>query len=144
MDDESLARRTFAISLLDELATEGELSFGELLYTVGPSRATLSTTLIELGDDGLVHKRRLGRHTYYSITGRGAQALTEAPPGTMLLDDRITNLVGRRLTVVGEWDPQLFKQDMWIRRLRGKVVGFINRIQSQGPKGLINGKRKQR
>jgi DNA-binding transcriptional ArsR family regulator len=136
--EETLERRTFAFSLLDELATEGELTFGELLTTVGSSRATLSTTLVELGDEGLVRKRRLGRRTYYAITDNGARALTEVPVQRMMIDDRITNLVGRRLTTLGGWDPQLLVQEQWMRRLRTKVVRLLNRIQSQGPGGLHN------
>ncbi|NIS19071.1 MAG: helix-turn-helix transcriptional regulator [Thermoplasmata archaeon] len=137
MREETLERRTFAVSLLDELATEGEMTFGELLYTVGSSRATLSNTLLELRTDGLVGKRRLGRRTFYNLTSAGARALTETPVESRLLDDRITNLVGRRLTEVGGWDPQLWVQDVWQRRLRARVVSIINRLQSQGPDGLI-------
>ena len=138
-----MERRTFALSLLDELAAEGEMTFGELLDTVGSSRATLSMTLVEMGQDGLVRKRRLGRRTYYTITDSGARALTEVPVESMMLDDRITNLVGRRLVTLGGWDPQLLVQETWVRRLRGRVVKVLNRIQSQGPDGLINGKRKR-
>ena len=105
MLEEAIGRRTFAVSLLDELATEGEMTFTELLETVGASRATVSTTLIELGSGGMVTRRRMGRRTYYSITEKGVQALVEAPPRRLLLEDRITNLVGRRLAVVGGWDP---------------------------------------
>lgn len=139
MREESLERRTFAVSLLDELACEGEMTFGELLDTVGSSRATLANTLLELHTDGLVGKRRLGRRTFYTITSAGARALTETPAEERLLDDRITNLVGRRLTEVGGWDPQLWVQDVWMRRLRMRVVRVINRLQSQGPEGLIKG-----
>ena len=137
MREETLERRTFAVSLLDELASEGELTFGELLDTVGSSRGTLSNTLVELHTDGLVRKRRLGRRTFYTITSAGARALTETPAEDRLLDDRITNLVGRRLTEVGGWDPHLWVQDDWIRRLRARVVKVLNRLQSQGPDGLI-------
>jgi DNA-binding transcriptional ArsR family regulator len=140
---ESLERRTFALSLLDELASEGEMTFGELLDTVGSSRATLSMTLVDLGQDGLVRKRRLGRRTYYTITDMGARALTEMPVEAMMLDDRITNLVGRRLITIGGWDPQLFVQEIWLRKLRGRVVKVLNKIQSQGPDGLRNGNRKR-
>ena len=142
--EETLERRTFAVSLLDELASEGELTFGELLRTVGSSRATLATTLVELNQEGLVFKRRLGRRTFYTITPDGARALTEMPVETRLFDDRITNLVGRRLTEVGGWDPHLWVQDLWIRRLRTRVVKVLNRIQSQGPNGLLNGKKEKR
>jgi DNA-binding MarR family transcriptional regulator len=135
--EDTLERRTFAVSLLDELACEGEMTFGELLDTVGPSRATLSNTLVELHMNGLVRKRRLGRRTFYTITSAGARALTEAPVEDRLIDDRITNLVGKRLTESGGWDPQLWVQDVWMRRLRSMVVGFLNRIQSQGPDGLV-------
>jgi DNA-binding transcriptional ArsR family regulator len=135
--EETLERRTFAVSLLDELACEGELTFGELLDTVGSSRATLSNTLVELHTDGLVHKRRLGRRTFYTITSDGARALTETPAEDRLLDDRITNLVGRRLTEAGGWDPQMWVSDVWVRRLRARVVKVLNRLQSQGPDGLI-------
>ena len=62
----------------------------------------------------------------------------------MNLDDRIANLVGRRLTALGGWDPQLFLQDVWMRRLRTRVVRVLNKIQSQGPDGLLNSKRKKR
>ncbi len=144
VQEETLERRTFAVSLLDELATEGELTFGELLGTVGSSRATLATTLVELNQEGLVYKRRLGRRTFYTITSNGARALTEVPVESRMLDDRITNLVGRRLVEVGGWDPQLWVQDNWARRLRTRVVKVLNRIQSQGPDGLLNGKRKKR
>lgn len=137
MREETLERRTFAVSLLDELASEGELTFGELLDTVGSSRGTLSNTLVELHTDGLVRKRRLGRRTFYTITSAGARALTETPAEDRLLDDRITNLVGRRLTEVGGWDPHLWVQDDWVRRLRTRVVKVLNRLQSQGPDGLI-------
>lgn len=136
MREEALDRRSFAVSLLDELATEGELTFGELLDTVGPSRGTLSVTLVELGDEGLVRKRRLGRRTFYTITDRGARALTETPAERRLLDDRITTMVGRRLIALGGWDPQLLREDAWLRRLRARVVGVLNRIQSQGPEAL--------
>lgn len=132
------------MSLLDELATEGELTFGELLTTVGPSRATLSNTLVELHQDGLVRKRRLGRRTFYTLTSAGARALTETPVEERLLDDRITNLVSRRLTDAGGWDPQLWVQEVWIRRLRTRVVKVLNRIQSQGPDGLLNDRKEQR
>jgi DNA-binding transcriptional ArsR family regulator len=142
--EETLERRTFAVSLLDELATEGEQTFGELLDTVGASRATLSMTLVELGEEGLVLKRRLGRRTFYTITDNGARALTEVPVESMNLDDRIANLVGRRLTTLGGWDPQLFLQDIWLRRLRTRVVRVLNKIQSQGPDGLLNNKRRKR
>ena len=142
--EETLERRTFAVSLLDELASEGELTFGELLQTVGSSRATLATTLVELNQEGLVLKRRLGRRTFYTITPGGARALTEMPVEARLFDDRITNLVGRRLTELGGWDPHLWVQDLWVRRLRTKVVKLLNRIQSQGPNGLINGKKRKR
>jgi DNA-binding transcriptional ArsR family regulator len=135
--EDTLDRRTFAVSLLDELACEGEMTFGELLDTVGSSRATLSNTLVELNVDGLVRKRRLGRRTFYTITSAGARALTETPVEDRLLDDRITNLVSRRLTEAGSWDPQLWVQDVWLRRLRTRVVGILNKIQSQGPEGLI-------
>jgi DNA-binding transcriptional ArsR family regulator len=135
--EETLERRTFAVSLLDELACEGELTFGELMDTVGSSRATLANTLLELNTDGLVHKRRLGRRTYYTITSAGARSLTEVPAEDRLLDDRITNLVGRRLTEVGGWDPHLWVQDIWARRLRTSVIRVLDRIQSQGPDGLI-------
>ena len=137
MREETLERRTFAVSLLDELASEGELTFGELLDTVGSSRGTLSNTLVELHTDGLVRKRRLGRRTFYTITSAGARALTVTPAEDRLLDDRITNLVGRRLTEVGGWDPHLWVQDIWVRRLRVRVVKVLNRLQSQGPDGLI-------
>jgi DNA-binding transcriptional ArsR family regulator len=142
--EETLERRTFAVSLLDELATEGELTFGELLQTVGSSRATLATTLVELNQGGMVFKRRLGRRTFYTITSDGARALTEMPVETRLIDDRLTNLVGRRLTEVGGWDPQLWVQDVWVRRLRTRIVKVLNRIQSQGPDGLLNGKEEER
>jgi len=135
--EETLERRTFAVSLLDELAAEGELTFGELLDTVGSSRATLSNTLVELNTDGLVRKRRLGRRTFYNITAAGARALTETPVESRLLDDRITNLVGRRMVESGGWDPQLWVKDLWARRLRTRVVKVLNRLQSQGPDGLI-------
>jgi DNA-binding MarR family transcriptional regulator len=138
LQGESLERRTFAVSLLDELASEGEMTFGELLDTVGSSRATLSNTLLELHTDGFVQKRRLGRRTFYTITSSGARALTETPVESRLLDDRITNLVGRRLTDTGGWDPQLWVQDVWVRRLRTRIVRVLNRIQSQGPQGLID------
>jgi len=142
--EETLERRTFAVSLLDELASEGELTFGELLTTVGSSRATLATTLVELNQEGLVFKRRLGRRTFYTITSNGARALTEMPVEARLIDDRITNMVGRRLTELGGWDPQLWVQDIWVRRLRTRVVKVLNRIQSQGPDGLLNGKKEKR
>ena len=142
MQEDTLERRTFAVSLLDELATEGELTFGELLDTVGSSRATLATTLVELHTDGLVGKRRTGRRTFYAITSAGARALTEMPVENRNLDDRITNLVSRRLTEVGGWDPQLWAQDAWTRRLRARVVNVLNRIQSQGPDGLEGRRRK--
>lgn len=144
MREETLDRRTFAVSLLDELATEGELTFGELLGTVGSSRATLATTLVELDSEGLVLKRRLGRRTFYTITPDGARALTETPVERRLLDDRITNLVSRRLVSVGGWDPRLMGEDTWVRRLRTRVVNMLNGLQSQGPDGLIEGKRKER
>jgi len=144
MREETLERRTFAVSLLDELASEGEMTFGELLQTVGPSRATLATTLVELNREGLVFKRRLGRRTFYTITNVGVRALTEMPVETRLIDDRITNLVGRRLAQVGGWDPHIWVQDLWVRRLRTKVVKVLNRIQSQGPDGLLNDKQKKR
>lgn len=144
MREETLERRTFAVSLLDELASEGELTFGELLQTVGSSRATLATTLVELNQEGLVFKRRLGRRTFYTITSDGAKALTEMPVETRLIDDRITNLVGRRLTEVGGWDPQFWVQELWVRRLRTRVVKILNRIQSQGPDGLLNSKKEKR
>ena len=144
MREETLERRTFAVSLLDELASEGEMTFGELLQTVGPSRATLATTLVELNQEGLVFKRRLGRRTFYTITNVGVKALTEMPVETRLIDDRITNLVGRRLAQVGGWDPHIWIHDLWIRRLRTKVVKVLNRIQSQGPDGLINDKQEER
>lgn len=143
MREEALDRRTFAISLLDELAAEGELTFGELLDTVGPSRGTLSVTLVELGDAGLVRRRRLGRRTFYSITAQGARALTEVPAESLLMDDRITNMVGRRLVTMGGWDPQLLRQDAWLRRLRRRVVGVLNRLQSQGPNGLKRDSREE-
>jgi DNA-binding transcriptional ArsR family regulator len=142
--EETLERRTFAVSLLDELASEGELTFGELLTTVGSSRATLATTLVELNQEGLVFKRRLGRRTFYTITSNGARALTEMPVEARLIDDRITNMVGRRLTELGGWDPQLWVQEIWVRRLRTRVVKVLNRIQSQGPDGLLNGKKEKR
>jgi DNA-binding MarR family transcriptional regulator len=135
--EETLERRTFAVSLLDELAAEGELTFGELLDTVGSSRATLANTLVELHTDKLVQKRRLGRRTFYTITSAGARALTEMPAESRLLDDRITNLVGRRLVESGGWDPHLWVQDVWARRLRTRLVKVLNRLQSQGPDGLI-------
>ncbi|MCK4971524.1 MAG: hypothetical protein KAS77_13395, partial [Thermoplasmata archaeon] len=87
--------------------------------------------------DGLVRKRRLGRRTFYTITSTGARALTEMPAEDRLLDDRITNLVGRRLTEVGGWDPHLWVQDVWVRHLRARVVKVLNKLQSQGPDGLI-------
>ena len=136
--EETLERRTFAVSLLDELACEGEMTFGELLDTVGSSRATLANTLVELHTDGLVGRRRLGRRTFYTITSAGARALTETPAESRLMDDRITNLVSRRLTETGGWDPQLWVQDVWQRRLRTRVVTVLNRIQSQGPDGLVD------
>ncbi len=142
MQEDTLERRTFAVSLLDELAAEGELTFGELLDTVGSSRATLATTLVELHTDGLVGKRRTGRRTFYTITSAGARALTELPAESRNLDDRITNLVGRRLTEVGGWDPQLWAQELWTRRLRTRLVSVLNRIQSQGPEGLDSERRK--
>jgi len=142
VQEDTLERRTFAVSLLDELATEGELTFGELLDTVGSSRATLATTLVELHTGGLVGKRRTGRRTFYTITSAGARALTEMPVENRNLDDRITNLVSRRLTELGGWDPQLWAQDAWTRRLRARVVSVLNRIQSQGPDGLDGRKRK--
>ena len=144
MREETLDRRTFAVSLLDELASEGELTFGELLGTVGSSRATLATTLVELDSEGLVLKRRLGRRTFYTITSEGARALTETPAERRLLDDRITNLVSRRLVSVGGWDPRLLGEDTWVRRLRTRVVNILNGLQSQGPDGLMEGKRKER
>jgi DNA-binding MarR family transcriptional regulator len=142
--EETLERRTYAISLLDELYVEGESTFSELLVTVGPSRATLSTTLVELGSGGMVAKRRTGRRTFYSITDKGAHALTEVPPAELMLDDRITNLVRRRLTTLGDWNPSLFREEMWTRRLRGRIVTFINRLQSKGPQGLTNGMQQKR
>ena len=144
MREETLERRTFAVSLLDELATEGELTFGELLGTVGSSRATLATTLVELDREGLVYKRRLGRRTFYTITPDGARVLTETPAERRLLDDRITNLVSRRLATVGGWDPKLLAEDAWLRRLRYRVVALLNRLQSQGPDGLVKDRRKER
>ncbi len=135
--EDTLERRTFAVSLLDELACEGEMTFGELLDTVGSSRATLSNTLVELHTDGLVGKRRMGRRTFYTLTSAGARALTETSVEDRLLDDRITNLVSRRFTETGGWDPQLWVQELWVRRLRSRLVRVLNRIQSQGPEGLI-------
>ena len=143
MREETVERRTFAVALLDELATEGELTFGELLLSVGLSRGTLATTLVELGDGGLVRKRRLGRRTFYTITDNGARALTEVPVHNMLIDDRITNLVSRRFVTLGGWDPHLLMQDQWIRKLRTRVVRVLNRLQSQGPDGLDNSKRRK-
>ena len=93
MREETLERRTFAVSLLDELASEGELTFGELLRTVGSSRATLATTLVELNQEGLVFKRRLGRRTFYTITPDGARALTEMPAGTPISECRTCGYV---------------------------------------------------
>ena len=142
--EESIERRTFAVSLLDELACEGEMTFGELLGTVGSSRATLSNTLLELHRDGLVRRRRLGRRTFYTITSAGARALTETPVEDRLLDDRITILVSRRLVEAGGWDPQLWLQDVWARRLRTRVEKVLNRLQSQGPDGLIDRKGKEK
>ncbi|MFN3239741.1 MAG: ArsR/SmtB family transcription factor [Pseudomonadales bacterium] len=57
--------------------SEGELSVGELLATVGLSQSALSQHLARLREEGLVDTRRDAQTIYYSLADAKAKKLIE-------------------------------------------------------------------
>ena len=63
---------------------EGEHSVGELEKLLGISQSALSQHLVQLGNDGLVMRRRSAQNIYYSLYGHAARAIIQSLHDLML------------------------------------------------------------
>jgi DNA-binding transcriptional ArsR family regulator len=70
------------IKLLDQLR-EGEASVQELTETIGSTQQNVSKHLRVLLEAGIVGRRKLGNHAYYSVTDEGVFALCEDVCGSL-------------------------------------------------------------
>ena len=64
-------------SILRTLHSEGEMSVTDLTNKLGKNQSGISHQLRTLSDNGMIHGRKAGRFTMYSMKNEAVQALLE-------------------------------------------------------------------
>jgi len=134
-----LLGRMYAGDILEALSEARELTFTSLLRQVGVCRRTLSLTLRDLVDEGLIVKRSQGKYSYYGISEKGVEVLSaySGSSDTDFVVERITQLSLRTLKNMGVLEKN---EDMTEKQLmqitRGKVVEFIEKLREEASKQL--------
>jgi len=134
-----LLGRMYAGDILEALSEAKELTFTSLLRQVGVCRRTLSLTLRDLVDEGLVVKRSRGKYSYYGITEKGMEVLSvySGSGDTNFIVERITQLSLRTLKTMGILEKnQGMTEEQLMQITRGKVVEFIEKLREEASKPL--------
>ncbi len=84
------------LELLNVIATEGEMSVGELVDATGHRQANVSKHLGLMADDGLLSRRRDGVHVFYALDDPTLGALC------MLVQAQIRGALESRSSYVDE------------------------------------------
>lgn len=92
--------RRYAYDIL-RLLQERKSTFTRLLTELTISRTTLSTTLQDLVEEGLVSKKAIGRYTVYRLTEKGNGVLGQYPPREDAMLDHLTRYVLGKLEKKG-------------------------------------------
>ncbi len=134
-----LLGRMYAGDILEALSEARELTFTSLLRQVDVCRRTLSLTLKDLVDEGLVVKRSRGKYSYYGITEKGMEVLS-AYSGSGDKDfmvERITQLSLRTLKTMGILEEnQDITEEQLTQITRRRVVEFIKKLKEDASKHL--------
>ena len=137
-----LLGRMYAGDILEALSEARELTFTSLLSQVGVCRRTLSLTLKDLVDEGLVVKRLQGKYSYYGITEKGMEVLSvySGPGDTNLMVERITQLSLRTLKTMGILEENKdTTEEQLMQMTRRRVVEFIEKLKEDASKHLQAG-----
>jgi len=131
-----LLGRRYAGDILTALSEARELTFTYLLHEVSTCRRTLSLTLTDLLDEGLVVKRSRGKYSYYSITERGMEILS-AHSGSRdnFIVERITQLSLKTLKNMGLLEEnEDITEEQLTHITRRKVVEFMKKLREDASK----------
>ncbi|MFB0522151.1 MAG: winged helix-turn-helix domain-containing protein [Candidatus Bathyarchaeia archaeon] len=113
----------YAFDLLKALE-RGKFTFTGLLDEIQVSRATLSSTLQALVDEGYVNKQAIGRYTVYRITQRGLDVIQPSSEISNVLLGHLTKYVARRLEERG----LLKKHDVDKKELSEEIEKHAQRL----------------
>ena len=117
----------------------GKFTFTGLLNEVKVSRATLSNTLQALVDEGYVSKEAIGRYSVYRITEKGFQTLEPQSKIEVVLLERLTDYVYKRLEERGmleqyDVDKNELKEDVQkhAQKLLKQIVESVEKAIIEG------------
>ena len=98
-----LLGRRYAYDIL-RLLQERKCTFTRLWTKLAISKTTLSTTLQDLVEEGLVSKKAIGQYTVYRLTEKGNKVLSKYPHDEDAILNRLTNYVLEKLEDQGYLD----------------------------------------
>ena len=120
--------RVYSLHILDILQGSEESTFKNIIDELGISPNTLSHTLKDLVEEGLVDRRVYGRSSYYSITDKGKKAFKQQRKGPQFDIDRMTQLVAKRLREKGVLEKYQVPNEQLMQAIRKKVQRFMDEV----------------
>jgi len=118
----------YSLHILDILQGSEESTFKNIIDELGISPNTLSHTLKDLVEEGLVDRRVYGRSSYYSITDKGKKAFKQQRKGPQFDIDRMTQLVAKRLREKGVLEKYQVPNEQLMQAIRKKVQRFMDEV----------------
>jgi len=118
----------YSLHILDILQGSEESTFKNIIDELGISPNTLSHTLKDLVEEGLVDRRVYGRSSYYSITDKGKKAFKQQRKGPQFDIDRMTQLVAKRLREEGVLEKYQVPNEQLMQAIRKKVQRFMDEV----------------
>ena len=118
----------YSLHILDILQGSEESTFKNIIDELGISPNTLSHTLKDLVEEGLVDRRVYGRSSYYSITDKGKKAFKQQRKGPQFDIDRMAQLVAKRLREKGVLEKYQVPNEQLMQAIRKKVQRFMDEV----------------
>ncbi len=129
MPSAKILGHAYAFHILDDVSGK-ELTFTRLLRDLSISRGALATTLNDLVAGKLVHRRRYGRHVYYSITEKGLKLLRKYSVSPDFLEDRVLQAVCSRLAARFPARGDGFSKRQIAEKVRPRIRQFMDVLAS--------------
>ena len=121
-----LLGREYAFPLLEVLEKRGQTTFTGLLTELKVSRATLSSTLQDLVEEGYVQKETLGKYSIYRLKEKGSQELTRRI-GCDPLVERVAVHIYEKMKSEGKIDFDTEREEV-LAAIREKAQQLIEQI----------------